>query len=127
MAPGLAKRLPGWTSNRARLVMGRSAPNEGECFNGRSPKARLVRADAAFGKTFVAIRSAFGGWRGHRANRGYCGSAMTKAVRCSATRSLDDLRRRRTDRNRSSQNGSPQTFYRTPHLRARALPWEISH
>jgi hypothetical protein len=24
-------------------------------------------------------------------------------------------------------NGSPQTFYRTPHLRARALPWEISH
>src|SRR5208282_2518911 len=56
MAPGLAKRLPGWTSNRGRLVTGRSAPNEGECFNGRSPKARLVRADAAFGKTFVAIR-----------------------------------------------------------------------
>ena len=24
-------------------------------------------------------------------------------------------------------NGSLQTFYRTPHLRARALPWEISH
>ena len=24
-------------------------------------------------------------------------------------------------------NGSSQTFYRTPHLRARALPWEISH
>jgi hypothetical protein len=23
--------------------------------------------------------------------------------------------------------GSPQTFYRTPHLRARTLPWEISH
>jgi len=23
-------------------------------------------------------------------------------------------------------NGSPQTFYRTPHLRARTLPWEIS-
>ena len=22
-------------------------------------------------------------------------------------------------------NGSPQTFYRTPHLRARTLPWEI--
>ena len=24
-------------------------------------------------------------------------------------------------------NGSPQTFYRTPHLRARALPWEIAY
>jgi hypothetical protein len=24
-------------------------------------------------------------------------------------------------------NGSQQSFYRTPHLRARALPWEISH
>ena len=24
-------------------------------------------------------------------------------------------------------NGSPQTFYRTSHLRARTLPWEISH
>ncbi len=38
--------------------------------------------------------------------------------------SIIDLRAERTILR--TPNGSPQTFYRTPHLRARTLPWEIS-